>query len=215
MKKEWGVIVTDVQGDFTEWKAGSLAVPGSGEDYVRTAERATVRLHRLGLPIFGTQDWHPPDHVSFVVNHPGRKPFDVIEIDGRTQVLWPPHCVQGTENARLLIDNNLFLAIVRKAQNPVLESYSAFQDEGGFKTEMNTILRLNGIRNLVVYGIATDYCVKATALDAVSAGYGATIVEDLCRAVSPGTVSASLEEMKRHGVRVVATLDDIIPEIEK
>jgi nicotinamidase/pyrazinamidase len=215
MRQKWGVIVTDVQGDFTEWKAGSLAVPDSDEGYVRSVEKATVRLRELGLPVFGTQDWHPPDHVSFADSHPGRKPFDVMEIDGRSQVLWPPHCVQGTENARVLIDNNLFLAIVKKAQNPALESYSAFQDEGGSRTEMDTVLKVNSAGKLILYGIATDYCVKATALDGVAAGYAVTVVEDLCRAVSPGTVSVSLDEMRRHGVRVVPSLDSVIPEIER
>ncbi len=95
MKEKWGVIVTDIQGDFTEWKKGSLAVPGSDEGFVKSAEVATRRLSELGLPIFGTQDWHPPDHVSFAVNHPGSKPFDVILIDGRNQVLWPPIASRG------------------------------------------------------------------------------------------------------------------------
>src|SRR5208283_3823223 len=117
MVGKWGVIVTDVQGDFTEWKKGSLAVPGSDEAYVKSAETATRHLSKMGLPIFGTQDWHPPGHTSFAVNHPGKKPFETITIESRTQVLWPAHCVQGTENARILIDNNLFLAVVKKAQN--------------------------------------------------------------------------------------------------
>jgi nicotinamidase/pyrazinamidase len=213
MIKKWGVIVTDIQGDFTEWKKGSLAVHASGEDFVRSVETATRRLLELGLRIFGTQDWHPPDHVSFAANHPGKKPFDVIAIDGRNQVLWPPHRIQGTENARVLIDNTLFLAIVKKAQKADLESYSAFQDEGGFKTEMDAILRLNGVEKLLVYGIATDYCVKATALDALSAGYSVTVVEDLCRGVSPDTTAAALDEMKAKGIRVAGTLDDIVGEI--
>ncbi len=101
------------------------------------------------MSIFGTQDWHPADHISFASNHPGKKPFDSLVVDGRTQVLWPLHCVQGTENARVLIDNNLFLAMVRKAQNPAFDSYSAFQDDGGAKTELDTILRRNGDRKPV------------------------------------------------------------------
>lgn len=213
--QKWGLIVTDVQGDFTEWKTGSLAVPGSGEGYVRGVESATRRLEELGVLIFGTQDWHPPDHVSFAANHPGKKPFDVITIDGRNQVLWPTHCVQGTENARVLIDNNLFLAVVKKAQNPALESYSAFQDEGGSKTEMNTILSLNGVRNLIVFGIATDYCVKATALDGHAAGYNVTVVSDLCRGVSPDTSDSSILEMRGVGIRVVEILDDLVAEIKQ
>jgi len=213
MAGEWGVIVVDLQGDFTEWKKGSLAVAGSDENFVRDAEEATRRLKELGLPIFGSQDWHPPDHVSFAANHPGKKPFDTIEIEGRTQVLWPSHCVQGTENARIVIDNNLFLAVVQKARNPALESYSAFQNVGGVKTEMDAILRINGVDRLVIYGIATDYCVRATALDGRAAGYGVTVVEDLCRGVSADTTAAALAEMRGNGVRLVATLDEAVREI--
>lgn len=213
MKGRWGVIVVDMQGDFTEWKRGSLAVGASGEDYVRNVERSTRLLKEAGLPIFGSQDWHPPDHVSFAASHAGKKPFDTIEIDGRTQVLWPSHCVQGTENARILIDNNLFLAVVKKAQRPELESYSAFQDEGGVKTEMDAILKINGVSSLVIYGIATDYCVRATALDGRAAGYGVTVVEDLCRGVSPDTTAAALAEMREKGVRVTPSLEGILREI--
>ncbi len=213
MTGKWGVIVTDVQGDFTEWKKGSLAVPGSDEAYVKSAETATRRLSEMGLPIFGTQDWHPPGHISFANNHPGKRPFETIMIENRTQVLWPAHCVQGTENARVLIDNNLFLAVVKKAQNPAIESYSAFRDEAGVATEMETILRINGAEKLIIYGIATDYCVRATALDGLSAGYSVTVVEDLCRGVSPGTTAAALAEMKGKGVRVVRMLDEIVEEI--
>jgi nicotinamidase/pyrazinamidase len=213
MLGKWGVIVTDMQGDFTEWKKGSLAVAGSDEGYVANVERATRRLKELGLPIFGTQDWHPPNHVSFYTSHPGKKPLDTIEIRGRSQVLWPPHCVQGTENARILIDNNLFLAVVRKAQDPALESYSAFKDEVGDKTEMETVLRMNGVDRFIIYGIATDYCVRATALDGRAAGYGVTVVEDLCRGVSPDTTAAALAEMREKGVKVTPFLDDILLEI--
>ena len=146
MKERWGVIVIDVQGDFTEMKRGSLAVPGTGEEYVREVEEATRRLKEAGLVIFGTQDWHPAGHVSFASSHPGKKPFESIVVNGRTQVLWPPHCVQGTENARVLIDNNLFLAIVKKAQNPAFDSYSAFRDDGGAQTELDAMLRTNEIK---------------------------------------------------------------------
>ena len=113
MTNKWGAIVIDIQGDFTKWKQGSLAVPGSDEGYVKSVEMATRRLKEHGVLIFGTQDWHAPDHISFATSHPGKKPFETVIIDGGTQVLWPPHCIQGTENARVLIDNNLFLPATR------------------------------------------------------------------------------------------------------
>ncbi len=202
-----GVIVVDVQGDFTEWKKGSLAVPGTDEAYVHQVEEATRKLKDAGFLIFATQDWHPPDHISFYTNHPGKKPFEVIEIDGRKQVLWPPHCVQGTEGARILVDNNLFRAVVQKGRDPRYDSYSGFQDDGGQKTEMDTILKLNEIKKLVVYGIATDYCVRATALDAARAGYRVIVVKELCRGVAPDTIEKALKEMQNAGVVIMDRLD--------
>ncbi len=202
-----GVIVVDVQGDFTEWKEGSLAVPGTDEAFVRKVGDATRSLQTEGFLIFGTQDWHPGDHISFYTNHPGKKPLETIEIDGRTQVLWPPHCVQGTENTRILVDNNLFLAIVQKGRDKRFDSYSAFQDDGGHKTEMESILRRNGIETIVLYGIATDYCVRATALDAVGAGFKVILIEELCRGVAPDSSKNALEEMGRAGVIILDKLD--------
>ena len=204
-----GVIVVDVQGDFTLWKSGSLAVPGSDEAYVKKVEEVTRCLKRAGLLIFGSQDWHPTEHISFYTNHPGKKPFETIQIDDRTQVLWPPHCVQGTENARVLPDNNLFLAIVKKGQDPRFDSYSAFQDDGGRKTEMDSILKRNEIGTVVVYGIATDYCVRATALDALANGYKVIVIEDLCMGVAPDTSAKALEEMKEKGVILMKQADPL------
>jgi len=202
-----GVIVVDVQGDFTEWKNGSLAVPGTDKTYVKKVEKSTKALRKAGFLVFATQDWHPGDHISFYTNHPGKKPFEVIRIEGRTQVLWPPHCVQGTEKARILVDNNLFLAVVQKGRDKKFDSYSGFQDDGGQKTEMDSILRRNGIKKVVVYGIATDYCVRATAIDAAKAGYKVIVIEELCRGVAPETSKKALEEMKKAGVITLEKLN--------
>jgi nicotinamidase/pyrazinamidase len=197
----------DIQGDFTTWKNGSLACVETDSVYVQKAEEATKALSNAGFPIFGTQDWHPGDHVSFFTNHSGKKPFELIKINGRNQVLWPPHCVQGTENARVLVDNNLFLAIVKKGQDKNYDSYSGFKDDGGAETGMDQILKRNGVRKVVVYGIATDYCVKATAIDAVDAGYDVMVIEDLCRYVAPKTAEAALKEMRAKGITVVKSFD--------
>ena len=202
-----GVIVVDLQGDFTTYKNGSLAVEGTDEAFVNNVQKVTRELHAKGYPIFGTQDWHPADHISFFSNHSGKKPFEAIQIDGRTQVLWPPHCVQETENAKVLLDNNLFLAIVKKGKDKAFDSYSGFQDDGGAKTEMNQVLQKNGIKELIVYGIATDYCVKATAMDAVAAGYKVTVIEGLSKGVAPDTTAKALEEMKAKGITVKTDLD--------
>jgi nicotinamidase/pyrazinamidase len=202
-----GVIVVDLQGDFTTYKNGSLAVEGTDEAFVNKVQKITQELSAKGYPIFGTQDWHPGDHISFFSNHSGKKPFEAIQIEGRTQVLWPPHCVQETENARVLVDNNLFLAIVKKGKDKKFDSYSGFQDDGGAKTEMNRILQKNGIKELIVYGIATDYCVKATAIDAVAAGYKVTVIEGLSKGVAPDTTAKALEEMKAKGIIIKADLE--------
>jgi nicotinamidase/pyrazinamidase len=204
---ETAIIVVDVQGDFTIWKKGSLAVPGTDRAFVNRVRRATEGLSKAGYPIYGTQDWHPADHVSFFTNHPGRKAFDVVRIKDRDQVLWPPHCVQGTQNARILMDKRLFAAIVRKGQDRAWDSYSGFQDDGGRRTELDPILKTRGVRKLIVYGIAADYCVKATALDAVAARYEVMVVDDLCRGVAADTTAQAREEMKARGVVIVPTLD--------
>ncbi len=204
-----GVIVVDVQGDFTTWKQGALAVEGADEAYVNSVEKATVRLANAGYRIFATQDWHPADHISFYTNHPGKKAFDTIEINGKAQILWPPHCVQGTEKAQLLIEDSLFKAIIKKGQDPNYDSYSGFKDDGGRKTGLDEILRHNGIANLIIYGLATDYCVKATAIDAAELGYNVAVIISLCRAVSPDTAKAAIEEMKGQGIGVVRDLEEL------
>jgi len=206
-QQKMGVIVVDMQGDFTQWKKGSLAVDGTDKAFVDKVQKATEALAAKGYVIFGTQDWHPADHVSFCTNHAGKKAFEVIKIDGRTQVLWPPHCVQGTQNARILVDNNLFLAVVKKGKDRKYDSYSGFQDDGGAKTEMDQILKRNHIKELLVYGIATDYCVKATAIDAAAAGYQVTVIEDLCKGVATDTTAKALQEMKDKGITIVKELE--------
>lgn len=202
-----GVIVVDVQGDFTQWKKGSLAVPGTDKAFVDKVKKATGDLDKAGFVLFATQDWHPGNHVSFFSNHPGKKPFEMITIEGRNQVLWPPHCVQGTENAKVLVDNNPFLAIVKKGKNTKYDSYSGFQDDGGQKTEMDRVLKRNNINKVVVYGIATDYCVKATAVDAKDAGYDVVVIKGLSKGVAPDTTQKALDEMKSKGITILDEVD--------
>lgn len=202
-----GVIVVDVQGDFTTWKNGSLAVPGTDKAFVDKVQAATESLKKKGHPVFATQDWHPKDHVSFCTNHEGKKPFETISIDGKTQVLWPAHCVQDSENAGCLLDKSLFLAVVQKGRDKKFDSYSGFQDDGGTKTGLDDLLKKNAIKELIVYGIATDYCVKATAIDAANAGYKVTVIEDLCRGVAPESTTVALKEMADKGVVIRKALE--------
>jgi len=197
-----GVIVVDLQGDFTTLKKGSLAVEGTDQAYVDQVRQATESLRKKGYPVYATQDWHPADHVSFYTNHPGKKAFDLIDVAGKKQVLWPPHCVQKTENAKVLLDGKMFAAIVKKGKDKKYDSYSGFQDDGGARTELNQLLKKAGITEVIIYGLATDYCVKATALDAVKAGYKVTVIEGLSKGVAPDTTLKALEEMAQKGVTV-------------
>jgi nicotinamidase/pyrazinamidase len=202
-----GVIVVDVQGDFTTAKKGSLAVPGTDDAFIAKMKKATEALKTKGLPIFATQDWHPTDHISFNVNHSGKKPFDTVQLSGKTQVLWPPHCIQGTENADILLDKGLFAAVVQKGTDKRFDCYSGFVDDGGTRTELDAMLKKNNIKEVIVYGIATDYCVKATAIDAANAGYKVIVIEGLCKGVAPDTTEKALEEMKAKGITVKNELE--------
>lgn len=201
--EETGVIVVDVQADFTEIKSGALAVPGTDDPYIDSVETATRRFVAQGFAVYFTQDWHPADHVSFYTNNPGTEPLQVIEINGRPQVMWPPHCVQGTPGAEIIITVTGSTKTVRKGTDPQFDSYSGFADDGGHKTELDNLLRQDGIKKLIIYGLATDYCVKATVLDALEAGYEVELVLDLCRGVSPETTGSAIQEMQERGATVI------------
>ena len=202
LPRNTGVVVVDVQGDFTELKNGSLAVPGSDAAYVEVVKGATKFFLDQGLLIYATQDWHPADHVSFFTNNPGTEPMQVIKLNGRPQVMWPAHCVQGTPGAELLLPAGWFRETVCKGMDNKFDSYSGFADDGGRKTTMDGCLRRDGIGKLIIYGLATDYCVKFTALDAVEAGYQVRLILDLCRGVAPDTVDEAVKEMKEKGVTI-------------
>jgi nicotinamidase/pyrazinamidase len=201
--EETGVVVVDVQADFTEIKSGTLAVAGTDDRYLDSVERATQQFVEQGLPVYFTQDWHPADHVSFYTNNPDTEPMQVIEINGRPQVMWPPHCVQNTAGAEIVITIKGPTKTVRKGEDPQFDSYSGFADDGGRKTELDNLLRQDGIKKLIIYGLATDYCVKATVMDALDAGYQVELVLDLCRGVSPETTESAIKEMQAKGTKIV------------
>ncbi len=199
-QQEIGVIVVDIQGDFTMWKNGSLAVNGTDKAFVEKIHKATESSKKKGYKIYATMDWHPQNHISFFNNHPEKKPLDVVTVDGRTQVLWPAHCIQNSEGAKLLLNNDLFDDIVKKGKDEKFDSYSGFQDDGGARTEMYEILEKDGIKELIVYGIATDYCVKSTAIHAVEAGYKVTVIENLTANIAPDSSAQARQEMVDAGV---------------
>ncbi len=204
---KWAVVVVDVQGDFTTLKKGSLAVKGTDAAYLDKVVAAVKALKAKGLNIYATQDWHPKDHLSFFTNHPGKKPFSVIKLHGKPQVLWPPHCVQGTENAKLLVDKSLFTLVAQKGMMKDWDSYSGFYIGDSKKTVLESALKKAGVDKLIMFGIATDYCVKSTAIDGAKLGFKVTVIEDLCRGVDPKTSAAAVKEMEKNGVKVVKALD--------
>lgn len=158
--------------------------------------------------VAATQDWHPPNHGSFAVNHPGRKEYDTIELNGLPQTLWPVHCVQNTWGAELAsaLSRERILRVFPKGTDPAIDSYSGFFDNGHRKsTGLGEWLQAQRVGEVFVCGLATDFCVKFTALDAVRMGFKAYVIEDASRGVNlrPNDVADAILEMKQAGVRVV------------
>lgn len=201
------LLLIDLQNDFLP--GGPLAVPG-GDEVLPLANRLMRRFNLVAA----TQDWHPLDHGSFASNHLGKKPGDQILLAGREQILWPVHCVKnssgaefapGLETAR--IDN-----VFRKGEDPSVDSYSGFFDNGRRRsTGLAEFLRNRGVRGVYIAGLATDYCVKYTALDAKGQGFDAYVIADACRGVElhPGDVQQALSELIQAGVQMLKASDVI------
>lgn len=199
------LILVDIQNDFLP--GGALGVP-RGDEVVPIANRLQPRF---GL-VVATQDWHPPGHGSFASAHPGRKPGEFVELAGLRQVLWPDHCVQGTAGAAFApgLTMNRVEAIIRKGTDPSIDSYSGFFDNGHRKsTGLGDYLRGRGATDLYVLGLATDYCVNFTALDAARLGFRTFLVQDGSRGVelSKGDVARALDEARKGGVEIVQSGD--------
>ena len=195
------LVLVDLQYDFLP--GGALAV-AHGDETIAVANRIMPSFEI----VVATQDWHPADHGSFAIHHPGTTPGQVIELHGLPQVLWPPHCVENTHGAALHaeLDARRFTAVFRKGTDPAVDSYSGFFDNGKRKsTGFDTWLRERSITELYVLGLATDYCVKATVLDARALGFAVTLIEDGCRAVelAPGDGERAVGEMRAAGTTIV------------
>lgn len=199
------LILVDIQNDFCP--GGALAVP-HGDEVVDVANRIQDAFDF----IVATQDWHPADHGSFAANHPGKQPGDVIDLDGLKQILWPVHCVQESHGAAFHPRLNLerVMQVFRKGQDPRIDSYSGFFDNGHRKaTGLNTWLQSKGVHSVYVCGLATDYCVKFTALDALGLDYQVALIADACRGVNlkEGDAERAIEEMKDMGVTILKSKD--------
>jgi nicotinamidase/pyrazinamidase len=158
--------------------------------------------------VVATQDWHPVNHVSFAANHPGRLAGEEIELSGLTQILWPIHCVQDTYGASLAADLDLsrIRRVFPKGTDRLIDSYSGFFDNGHLKsTGLGEFLRFEGVSDCYILGLATEYCVKFTALDARTEDFETHLVLDGCRGVelAAGDVQRSIEEMSKSGVKIV------------
>ena len=198
------LIVVDVQYSFMP--GGSLAV-ARGEEVVPVINALATRFANVVL----TQDWHPPGHGSFASSHPGSRPFDTVALDYGDQILWPDHCVQGSDGARLHRDLDIPHAqlVLRKGYHQEVDSYSAFiEADGTTRTGLASYLRERGIACVYVCGLATDFCVAFTALDARELGFAATVVEDACRAIdTQGSLASAWERMESAGVKRVRSAD--------
>jgi nicotinamidase/pyrazinamidase len=191
------LIVIDVQNDFCP--GGALAVAGGDEIISRInglmGDFATVVL---------TQDWHPADHASFAANHPGAAPFSLTTMPYGPQVLWPTHCVQGTNGAEFHKDLRTDPAqlVIRKGFRPGIDSYSAFfENDKSTATGLDGYLRSRGVTSVTLVGLATDYCVVYSALDAARLGFKATVLEGACRAIDlNGSLADAQAQMRAAGV---------------
>jgi nicotinamidase/pyrazinamidase len=201
------LIVVDVQNCFVP--GGSLAVQ-KGDEVVTVINKLAPAFQNVVV----TQDWHHPQHISFASQHAGKKPFEMVKVGYGDQVLWPDHCVQGTEGAALHKDLALPTAqlVIRKGFRQGVDSYSAFMEaDRKTTTGLAGYLKARGITTCYLTGLATDFCVAWTALDARKAGFQATVIEDACRGIDlNGSLKKAWDDMKKAGVKRVQASDIVI-----
>lgn len=202
MNKNQALIVVDVQNDFLE--TGSLPVP-EGSKVIPVINKAMPLFQTVVL----TQDWHPAEHKSFASNHENKKPYDVTTMPYGQQVLWPAHCVQNSKGAELAetlaVKGSEFK--VRKGTNSEVDSYSAFfEADGKSKTILADWLRDRGITEVFLCGLATDFCVSWSALDAVKEGFKTFVLEDACRGIDVGgSLAAAKQQWKDKGIETISS----------
>jgi len=205
MKKNSALIIIDLQNDFCP--GGALVVP-EGDGIIPLINKLSGKFKR----VIATQDWHPTDHMSFAINHPGKKEFDVIDYNDMRQVLWPEHCVSGTKGAQFHSDldiNNVDL-IIRKGRNPEIDSYSAFKEnDKKTLTGLEGYLKNLGIKQTYLCGLALDYCVFYSAMDSIELGFETSVIIDGTKGIdSPqGNIDKSLAIMKEKGIKIIESND--------
>lgn len=198
------LLVIDVQNDFIP--GGSLPVP-EGERIVPLINQLALQFQQVVI----AQDWHPLGHASFASSHPGRQPYDVIQLPYGEQTLWPDHCVQASAGAEFHPELDLPHAqlVIRKGCNPDIDSYSAFLEaDRRTTTGLAGYLSERGIDTVYMVGLALDFCVMYSALDARAAGFNAIVVLDACRAIDlNGSLAAAIERMQVAGVKLIQSTD--------
>lgn len=201
------LLLVDLQNGFCP--GGNLAVAG-GDEVIPVANRL---MAEGGYDlVVASQDWHPADHGSFASQHPGKQPFETGELKGRPQVLWPDHCVQGTTDADFhpALDMSAVHHIQRKGMDPLVDSYSAFRDnERTAHTGLADYLIGRGVTRLDIGGLATDYCVQASAVDAVEMlpGVRVRFIDDMSRGIAAETIAAAKQAMAEAGVETVTSAE--------
>lgn len=206
--KTRALLIIDLQYDFLP--GGALAV-AEGDRVIPVANRLSA-APGLWDVVAMTQDWHPPNHESFAIHHEGRKPGDVIDLHGLPQVLWPVHCVQGSRGAEFSadLDTSRVMHVARKGTHPKVDSYSGFFDNGRrYATDLEAFLHEKGVEEVYLSGLATDYCVMWTAIDAMYLGFETFVVLDGCRGVRlrEQDLDFAIDEMRGKGVRFVQSAD--------
>ena len=198
------LLAVDLQKDFCP--GGALAVP-RGDEVLAPINRIGRRFAHVAL----TQDWHPRDHHSFASQYAGRRPFETITLGYGKQTLWPDHCIQGTEGAAFhpALDLPHAELILRKGFRLDIDSYSAlFENDRRTPTGLASYLRERGFRRLYLAGLATDYCVAYSALDAIRAGFEVVVLADACRGIDiEGSLARAMDEMRRAGVTIASTTE--------
>ncbi len=201
LKNDNALIIIDVQNDFCP--GGALAV-NEGDRVIPVINQIAERFQK----VVATQDWHPKNHVSFASAHPGKKEHETVTVNGLEQSLWPDHCVKGTSGADLHRDlrRDLIDLMLRKGTDPSLDSYSAFlENDRKTRTGLHGYLNALGIANLFFAGLATDYCVFFSAMDAVEFGFEVCVIEDACRGIDvpDNNMEKSLDAMRDRGIAVI------------
>ena len=205
INKKNALLVVDVQNDFCP--GGALAIQ-AGDNVIPVINQ----IQPIFDTIIATRDWHPSNHVSFAVTHPGKNVYDVIDINGISQVLWPPHCVSGSMGAAFHpdLETDRFKLILHKGMNSALDSYSVFlENDKKTPTGLDGFLRSLEITRIFLSGLATDYCVFYSAMDAISFGFETCVVIDACCGVDipERNIEKAIRLMKSSGIKIISSLE--------